>query len=100
MGNFIKFTEWENRKNPIQEEAEDKTTSEGNAELLAQIADLVAKRKAHIKNKDDFEAQILEIDIKILKAELEINELREKRKHLTGAKEIASKTRKEGKSIE
>ena len=96
MGKFTKFDEWEKSKNPVQEE--ETQTSEANAELLAQIADLVAKRKTHIKNKDDFEVQILDIDIKFLKAELEINELKEKRKQLTGAKEISLNRRREGKN--
>lgn len=100
MGQFTKFSDWEKQKySGLQEETEQEpNTSEESAELLAQIADLVAQRKAHIKNKEDFEAQILEIDIKILKLEVEKNELKEKRKQLTGAKEIADKRRTEGKS--
>lgn len=101
MGNFIKFTDWEKSKYPMQEEQQEHTgSSEVNAEILAQIADLVAQRKSHIKNKEDFEAQILEIDIKILKAQLEINELKEKRKQIAGAKDIASNRRREGKNKE
>ena len=103
MGNFTKFSDWEKSKySSVQEDAvkQEKNSSEESAELLAQIADLVAQRKAHIKNKEDFEAQILEIDIKILKLEVEKNELKEKRKQLTGAKEIADNRRKEGKTHE
>ena len=102
MGNFIKFTDWEKTKYPsnIKEEEEQTSSSEHNAEILAQISELVARRKSHIKNKEDFEAQILEIDIKILKAELEINELKEKRKQLAGAKDIAANRRREGKNKE
>jgi hypothetical protein len=101
MSKFVKFKDWESSKNSstaVQEDAENVTT--GNAELLAQIADLTAKRKTHVKNSEDFEAQILEIEIKILKLEVEQNELEEKKKQLTGAKEISSKRRVEGKTNE
>ena len=101
MAQFTKFSDWEKQKySNLQEEdgEQEQNPSEESAELLAQIADLVAQRKAHIKNKEDFAAQILEIDIKILKLEVEKNELKEKRKQLTGAKEIAETRRKEGKS--
>ena len=97
MGKFTKFSDWEKTKySAIKEEEKEATTPE-NAELLAQIGDLVAKRKAHIKSKDDFEAQILDIDIKLLKLDVEKNDLIEKRKHLTGAKQIAATKRVEGK---
>ena len=52
------------------------------------------------KNSEDFEAQILEIEIKILKLEVEQNELQEKKKQLVGAKDISSKRRIEGKTNE
>lgn len=96
MKQITKFKDWENTKYSVKEEQE-KPATENNAELLATLADLVAKRKVHIKNKEDFEAQILDIDIKLTKIEIEKNELQEKRKQLTGAKEIASIRRKEGK---
>lgn len=96
MKTITKFKDWENTKYSVKEEAEE-APSQKNAELLATLADLVAQRKIHIKNKEDFEAQILEIDIKLVKIEIEKNELQEKRKQLTGAKEIASVRRKEGK---
>jgi hypothetical protein len=100
MEKFVKFKNWEeSRSSQLKEEVE-KPTSQSNAELLAQIADLTAKRKGHVKNSEDFEAQILEIEIKILKLEVEQNELEEKKKQLIGAKEISSKRRIEGKTNE
>ena len=76
MEKFVKFKDWESSKqNAVTEEQEGEPTSQSNAELLAQIADLTAKRKAHVKNSEDFEAQILEIEIKILKLEVDQNEL-------------------------
>ena len=98
MGKFTKFSDWEKTKySAVKEEDQDAASTPENAELLAQIGDLVARRKAHIKSKDDFEAQILDIDIKLLKLDVEKNDLIEKRKHLTGAKEIAATRRVEGK---
>jgi hypothetical protein len=98
MGKFTKFSDWEKTKyTAVEEEEQGKATTFENSELLAQIGDLVARRKAHIKNKNDFEAQILDIDIKLLKLDVEKNDLIEKRKHLAGAKEIAATRRVEGK---
>jgi hypothetical protein len=100
MEKFTKFKDWESAKQNAVTEEQEVPTSQSNAELLAQIADLTAKRKAHVKNSEDFEAQILEIEIKILKLEVDQNELKEKRKQLVGAKDIASKRRTEGKTNE
>jgi hypothetical protein len=97
MGQFTKFSEWEKTKYS-QNERQDVEAAPGNAEIMAKIADLVSERKAHIKNKDDFQAQILEIEIKILKNELMNNELKEKRKHLMEAKALAESRRKEGRT--
>ena len=97
MGQFTKFSVWEKSKYSQSEEQE-AAASPGNAELIAKIADLVSERKTHIKNKDDFQAQILEIEIKILKNELTNNELKEKRKHLMEAKALAESRRKEGRT--
>jgi hypothetical protein len=98
---MTKFSDWEKMKYSANEEAEaQEDTSGANAELLAQIADLTNKRKTHIKNKEDFEAQILEIDIKLLKLEVDKNNLKEKRKQLAGASEIAKNKRTEGKNYE
>ena len=98
MGQFTKFSEWEKSKYSANEEEGQDAKSPGNAELIAKISDLVAERKAHIKNKEDFQAQILELDIKILKNELENRELAEKRKHLNDAKSLAENRRKEGRN--
>jgi len=96
---MTRFSDWEKMKYSANEEA-DANTSESNSELLAQIADLTNKRKTHVKNKEDFEAQILEIDIKLLKLEVEKNNLKDKRKQIAGASEIAKQKRTEGKNYE
>ncbi len=99
MGKFTKFNEWEKAKYASLEEEQEQapSESEANATLLAEIADLVAKRKNYVKYKEDFKAQILDIDIKLLKLEVEKNNLKEKRRQLEGAEKIADEKRKEGK---
>jgi len=100
MGKFTKFSDWEKNRYSVAEDVDTQENPEGAAELMAKIADLTAKRKAHIKNKEDFEAQILEIEIKIMKIDLEKLDLIAKRKQLVGAKDIAAKQRTEGKSYD
>ncbi len=100
MNKFTKFAEWETTKYSSlkEEEAEKPTESEATAELLAQIAELVAKRKTYVKYKEDFKAQILDIDIKLLKLEVEKNNLKERRRQLEGASKITDERGKEGKT--
>jgi hypothetical protein len=100
MGKFTKFAEWETSKYSKIGENETAGKPEAAPELMAKVADLVAKRKSHIKNKEDFEVQILDIDIKLLKLELEKLDLQAKRQQLTGAKDIATRKRTEGKTHE
>ena len=97
MDKFTKFSDWEKTKYSSIKEEEKPTESEANAALLAEIADLTAKRKTYVKYKEDFKAQILDIDIKLLKLEVEKNNLKEKRRQLEGAEKIAEDKRKEGK---
>ena len=84
------------QKQPLVEE-EEKTLTDESAEIMAQLADLTSKRKTHIKNSDDFEAQVLEMDIKLLKLELEKIDIRGKRDQIVHAKKLAEARRKEGK---
>jgi hypothetical protein len=97
---MTRFSDWEKTKYSANEKENASNTSEANAELLAEIADLTNQRKSHIKNKEDFKAQILEIDIKLLKLEVEKNNLKDKRKQLAGAEEISKQKRTEGKNYE
>ena len=77
---FTKFSEWESQKysKKIEEDAskvsKDSKTPE-NAALIAQLADVVKSRKEAIRNKDDFEAQILEIESKLIKLDIDKNDL-------------------------
>lgn len=100
MGKFTKFSDWEHAKYKSVKEEEKPTESEATAELLAQIADLVSQRKKILKTGDDFKAQMLDIDIKLLKLEVDKNNLKEKRRQLEGASKITDERAKEAKSNE
>jgi hypothetical protein len=96
----MKFSEFEKQRNAsLQEDAGNTATGE-TSELLAQIADLSSQRKLHIKNKESFKAQILEIEIKLRKLEVERIELMQRKLELEGAEEISKNRRKEGKGYE
>jgi len=96
----MKFSEFEKQRNASLQEDTENTSTEKTSELLAQIADLASQRKLHIKNKESFKAEILEIDIKLLKLEVESIELTQRKIELEGAEEISKNLRKEGKSYE
>jgi uncharacterized membrane protein YdbT with pleckstrin-like domain len=101
MTNFIKFSDWETNKyaRPVQEDSDkSKEVESENSVLLANLADLVKARKQAIRDKDDFTAQILEIDIKLVKIEIERNDLTKKKNDLVQAQKIAEVSRKEGKT--
>lgn len=103
MKKFSKFNDWESQKYEAQSEVESvvpKSKLEANASLLAQIAEVDLKRKAAVKNRKDFEARILEIDGKLLRMEVDKNNLLDSRDQLTAASKIAKETRKEGKGYE
>jgi hypothetical protein len=98
---MTKFSDWESRKFRANEEEKEAARAkvDSNAKLLAEIADLEGKRKGHLKNKQDFEARILEVDIKLLKLEVEKNNLNDTREQLVAAHEISKSSRKEGKTL-
>jgi hypothetical protein len=103
MGQFTKFSEWESQKYNRKVE-EDSTTIKKdsekpeNAALIAQLADVVKARKEAIRNKDDFEAQILEIESKLIKLDIERNDLVKKKADLVAARDISATERKEAKT--
>ena len=100
---FTKFSEWESQKysKKIEEDAskvsKDSKTPE-NAALIAQLADVVKSRKEAIRNKDDFEAQILEIESKLIKLDIDKNDLTKKKADLMAARDISATERKEAKT--
>jgi hypothetical protein len=104
---FVKFKDWENAKHkPVEEDAstevaDKETASDKNTEnsaLIAQLNDVIMQRKQAIRDKQDYTAQILEIDAKLLKLAIEKNDLTKKKNDLEAAKEIAIVNRKEGKT--
>lgn len=100
---FTKFSEWESQKysKKIEEDASEVSTDSKtpeNAALIAQLADVVKSRKEAIRNKDDFEAQILEIESKLIKLDIEKNDLTKKKADLMAARDISATERKEAKT--
>ena len=106
MENYIKFSDWEANKfkaKTVEEDAKKEVAQSAaepsaNAALIAQLADVEKARKEAIRNKNSFEAQILEIDGKLIRLEIEKNDLSKKRQDLEHAKTIALTTSKEGKT--
>jgi len=99
MEKFVKFSDWESKKyNSVKEDAKEVAKSPVNAELIANLADVSKQRKQAIRDKNDFQAQILEIESKLIKLEIEKNHLTQQKSDLIAAQQIASTSRKEGKT--
>ena len=99
----MRFSDWEAKKYDaaVKEDAEEiKTAAEpsANAGLIAQLADVEKARKEAVRNKESFQSQILEIEAKLIKIEIERNDLTKKKQDLEHAKTIALTTSKEGKT--
>lgn len=99
----MRFSDWEAKKYDaaVKEDAEEiKTAAEpsANAALIAQLADIEKARKEAVRNKESFQSQILEIESKLIKIEIERNDLTKKKQDLEHAKTIALTTSKEGKT--
>ena len=99
----MRFSDWEAKKYDaaVKEDAEEtKTAAEpsANAALIAQLADVEKARKEAVRNKESFQSQILEIEGKLIKLEIERNDLTKKKQDLEHAKTIALTTSKEGKT--
>ena len=98
METFIGFSDWEKTKYSQNEEAEKTSSDSSSAQLIAELEDLSARRKKAVRNKDTYEAQILELDIRLKKLEIERGEISRKKKDLSEARDIAKKNNTEGKS--
>jgi len=99
----MRFSDWEAKKYDaaVKEDAEEiKTAAEpsANAALIAQLADVEKARKEAVRNKESFQSQILEIEARLIKIEIERNDLIKKKQDLEHAKTIALTTSKEGKT--
>jgi len=98
MKKFIGFSDWEKSKYVKNEEVEKKESEISSARLIAELEDLSSRRKKAVRDKDTYEAQILELDIRLKKLEIERSEIIRKQKDLSEARDIAKKNNKEGKS--
>lgn len=102
MEKFVKFSDWESKKyKPVEEESANSAGEQKpveNAALIAQLNDVVKNRKQAIRDKDDFQAQILEIEAKLIKIDIERNDLVKKKADLEAARQISTTERKEGKT--
>ena len=102
----MRFSDWEAKKYDaaVKEDAEENKTTDvsaepsANAALIAQLADVEKARKEAVRNKESFQSQILEIEGKLIKLEIERNDLTKKKQDLEHAKTIALTTSKEGKT--
>ena len=97
---FEKFSDWEKKKYESKEGDEKSATIKeaSSAKLIAELEELTDQRKKALTEKDTYEAQILEISIKLKKLEIERNDLMKKQKDLSEAKELSKKIKLEGKS--
>lgn len=100
MEKFVKFSDWEKTKYSVSEdkEKEEIPAEPGSAQLIAELEELNAKRKKAVKQQDAYESQILEIEIKLKKLEIERQDLLKKQKDLSEARELSKKTKLEGRS--
>jgi hypothetical protein len=100
MKKMIKFNEWEQVKlGSFKEVTETDTSTDDTviADLIARLDELTMARKRLIKNANNIEAQILEVDIKLIKLEMEKHDLENKKKQLQKAQEISQERNIEGK---
>ena len=102
MNRFVKFTDWEKTKYSVAEDAEkEKEPVEkdpSSAQLIAELEELTERRKKAVREKDSYESQILELDIKLKKLEIERADIIKKQKDLSEARDIAKKKNLEGRS--
>ena len=92
---FTTFTDWKSAKTSIEETTSAEQTSPKNAEILSQIAELSSKRKEFVRNKKDLNVQILDVEIAILKLDLEKNQLMAKKADLEQAKALSLQNSKD-----
>lgn len=100
MNKFVKFTDWEKTKYSVAEdkEKEVEAAEPSSAQLIAELEELTSKRKKAIREKDSYESQILELEIKLKKLEIERSDILKKQKDLSEARDIAKKKNIEGRS--
>ena len=97
---ITKFADWEKAKYSVVEDKEKKAEEKdpSSAQLIAELEDLTERRKKAVREKDSYESQILELDIKLKKLEIERADILKKQKDLSEARDIAKKKNIEGRS--
>lgn len=97
---ITKFADWEKAKYSVQEDKEknEEPKDPSSAQLIAELEELTARRKKAVREQDSYESQILELDIKLKKLEIERADILKKQKDLSEARDIAKKTKIEGRS--
>ena len=98
---ITKFSDWEKAKYSVKEDKEkatEETKEPSSAKLIAELEELTEQRKKALREKDSYEAQILELEIKLKKLDIEKAYILKKQKDLSEAREIAKKTKIEGRS--
>ena len=97
---FVRFSDWESKRfKKVEEDAPGtKTEAPGNAELHAKLADITKARRESVRSKNDINTQILDIETKLIRLDIEKNDLLKRKADLQSAHEIASKTQLEGKT--
>lgn len=98
MSNYIKFGEWKKTRYEKNESVKEVTQEKSSALLIAELEELEDLRKKAIRNKETYDAKLLELDIRLKKLEIEKTDILKKQKDLSEAKEIAKKTKLEAKS--
>jgi hypothetical protein len=101
MKNFVRFSDWEKtlkKENVSPQMQDEKEEVSNNSKLISELNDLVDQRKKSLKASNTYEAQILEISIKLKKLEIEKNELLRKQKDLSEARELSKKNNVEGRT--
>ena len=92
MKKMIKFNEWEQVKlGSFKEVTETDAGTDDTviADLIARLDELTMARKRLINNANNIEAQILEVDIRLINLEMEKHDLENKKKQLQKAQDIS-----------
>jgi hypothetical protein len=101
--NFVKFADWESKKyKSVEEDAPNSSATSvqdgSNAALHARLADLSNVRRDSVRVKDDIKTQIIDLEIRLIKIDIEKNDILKKKADLESAYSINKKNSTEGKT--
>jgi len=102
---FVKFSDWESNKYKSVDEDGAQASSKAaaaegsnSAELHANLASLANTRREAVRVKDDIRVQIIDLEIRLMKLEIERNDILKKKAELESAHTINKKVSTEGKT--